>query len=103
MIVDGRGDVRYVFSEVKEKVKEQAPARTVPKNPAQTPAAFTGAQLKQAVDEMNACKSRAQVLSVWKDTQSCRTITSFVTPVLKWAKNILKRNDKISKVPCGFQ
>ena len=38
----------------------------VPKNPAQTPAAFTGAQLKQAVDEMNACKSRAQVLSVWK-------------------------------------
>ena len=66
VIVDGRGDVRYVFGEVKEKVKEQAPARTVPKNPAQTPAAFTGAQLKQAVDEMNACKSRAQVLSVWK-------------------------------------
>ncbi len=54
VIVDGRGDVRYVFGEVKEKVKEQAPA------------AFTGAQLKQAVDEMNACKSRAQVLSVWK-------------------------------------
>lgn len=41
VIVDGRGDVRYVFGEVKEKVKEQAPARTVPKNPAQTPAAFT--------------------------------------------------------------
>ena len=56
VIVDSRGDVRYVFGEVKEKVKEQAPARTVPKNPAQTPAAFTGAQLKQAVDEMNACK-----------------------------------------------
>lgn len=66
VIVDGRGDVRYVFGEVKEKVKEQAPARTVPKNPAQAPPAFTGAQLTQAVDEMNACKSRAQVLSVWK-------------------------------------
>ena len=31
VIVDSRGDVRYVFGEVKEKVKEQAPARTVPK------------------------------------------------------------------------
>ena len=40
VIVDGRGDVRYVFGEVKEKVKEQAPARTVPKNPAQAPAAL---------------------------------------------------------------
>ena len=52
---------------------------------------------------MNACKSRAQVLSVWKRYTVMQNNNEFVTPVLKWAKNILKRNDKISKVPCGFQ
>lgn len=66
VIVDGRGDVRFTFGEVKEKVKEQAPAKTTPKNPSKAPIAYTGAQLKQAVTEMNACKSRAQVLSLWK-------------------------------------
>ena len=50
---------------------------------------------------MPASHGRRSCLS-GKDTQSCRTITSFVTPVLKWAKNILKRNDKISKVPVVF-
>lgn len=66
VIADNKGNVRYTFGEVKEKVKEQAPAKTVPKNPSQASGAFTGAQLPQAVSEMNACKSRAQVLSVWK-------------------------------------
>lgn len=66
VIADGKGDVRFTFGDVKEKVREQALAKTTPKNPSQAPGAFTGAQLKQAVTEMNACKSRAQVSSVWK-------------------------------------
>lgn len=42
VIVDGRGDVRYVFGEVKEKVKEQVFVRIVFKNLVQVFVVFIG-------------------------------------------------------------
>lgn len=66
VIVDNKGNVRYTFGNVEEKVKEQAPAKTTPKNQSQAPIAFTGAQLKQAIAEIKAAKTRAGVNSVWK-------------------------------------
>lgn len=52
---------------------------------------------------MNACKSRTQVLSVWKRYTVMQNNNEFRNACIEMGKNILKRNDKISKVPCGFQ
>lgn len=84
VIVDAKGNVRYIFGDVKEKVKEQAPAKTSPK-PSQA-VVFTGAQLKQAVDEMNACKSRAQVSSVWKKYAVMQNNTEFRNACIEMGK-----------------
>lgn len=42
----------------------------------QQPNVFSGKQLQEAIDEVRACRSRAEVNAVWKNMLPCRTTLS---------------------------
>lgn len=73
-IVDKSGAVRYTY-----------PSSTIQQQPASAPkptfngtrGVFTGAQLKQAIAEMNACTTKAQVNVVWNKYQDLQKNADF--------------------------
>lgn len=65
VIVDGAGKVRYTFGNVDEKVVESK-QQDSPQKTGETTGAFTGGQLKQAVEEITAAKNRSEVDRTWK-------------------------------------
>lgn len=60
IIVDHNGTIRYQFPNPKEQQKSK------PEQPQQNSSVFSGKQLQEAIDEVRACRSRAEVNAVWK-------------------------------------
>ena len=76
-IVDKSGTVRYTYpsSTTQEQQSTSAPKPTFNA----TRGVFTGAQLKQAIAEMNACTTRAQVNVVWNKYKDLQNNADFKT------------------------
>lgn len=60
IIVDNNGVIRYQFPKPKEQQK------SMPEQPQQNSSVFSGKQLQDAIYEVRACRSRAEVNAVWK-------------------------------------
>lgn len=73
-IIDKSGTVRYTYPSLTQQ--QQSTSASKPTFNA-TRGVFTGAQLKQAIDEMNACTTRAQVNVVWNKYQDLQNNADF--------------------------
>ena len=72
-IVDKSGAVRYTYP----SSTTQQPASALKPTFNGTRGVFTGAQLKQAIAEMNACTTKAQVNAVWNKYQDLQNNADF--------------------------
>lgn len=73
-IVDKFGAVRYTYP---SSTTQQQPASAPKPTFNGTRGVFTGAQLKQAIAEMNACTTKAQVNAVWNKYQDLQNNADF--------------------------
>lgn len=73
-IVDKSGAVRYTYP---SSTTQQQPASAPKPTFNGTRGVFTGAQLKQAIAEMNACTTKTQVNAVWNKYQDLQNNADF--------------------------
>ena len=85
IIVDHNGAIRYQFPKPKEQKSEQ---------PQQNSSVFSGKQLKEAIDEVRVCKSRAELMLYGKNTLLCKTILSLRMRFKQCVKDF--QNDRVS-------
>lgn len=73
VIVDNKGNVRYTFGEVKEKVLKPATKQTAK----QPQGVYTGAELQKAIGQMGAAKSLKEVQEIWDEYPSMHNVPEF--------------------------
>jgi hypothetical protein len=81
IIVDNNGVIRYQFPIPKEKKSEKTQ---------QNSSVFSGKQLKEAIDEVRVCKSRAEVNAVWKKYAAMQNNLEFKNEIQTMCKRFPK-------------
>lgn len=81
IIVDNNGVIRYQFPMPKEKKSEKTQ---------QNSSVFSGKQLKEAIDEVRVCKSRAEVNAVWKKYAAMQNNLEFKNEIQTMCKRVPK-------------
>ena len=81
IIVDNNGVIRYQFPIPKEKKSEKTQ---------QNSSVFSGKQLKEAIDEVKVCKSRAEVNAVWKKYAAMQNNLEFKNEIQTMCKRFPK-------------
>ena len=81
IIVDNNGVIRYQFPMPKEKKSEKTQ---------QNSSVFSGKQLKEAIDEVRVCKSRAEVNAVWKKYAAMQNNLEFKNEIQTMCKRFPK-------------
>lgn len=90
VIVDNRGNVRYTFGDVKEKVDNPTSKQKVQQTANKVAGVYSGAELQTALSAMSRTISRKEINIVWQKYPNLHNVNEFRNLTIQKGKEVLQ-------------